>query len=108
MEQFQKKTMKQILSLPSRTADPAIYILLEAETIEQIIHKAMISLFLRVIKDQNSLEYEIGLRQLSIKSEDSHSWFIKIDKILRSYNLPSAHEIILQPKKNWKKSHTPD
>ena len=41
----------------------------------------MIGLFLRVIKDQNSLEYEIGLRQLSIKNEDSHSWFINIDKI---------------------------
>jgi hypothetical protein len=37
LEQFQKKTLKQLLGLPQQTADPAIYILLAAECIEQII-----------------------------------------------------------------------
>ncbi|CAG2197875.1 unnamed protein product [Mytilus edulis] len=36
LEAFQKKTFKQILSLPQRTADAAIYILLGAESIEQL------------------------------------------------------------------------
>ena len=45
LEQFQKKTLKQLLGLPQQTADPAIYILLAAECIEQIIHKAIIGCF---------------------------------------------------------------
>ena len=52
-----KKTLKQLLSLPHRTADAAIYILLSAESIQQIIHRTTISLFLRIAKDQNYVEY---------------------------------------------------
>jgi len=103
LENFQKKTLKQLLSLPQRTADAAIYILLSAESIQQIIHKTTISLFLRVAKDQNSVEHKLGIRQLAIKDSDSNSWYIKVDTILNSYKLSSAHEIILNPKKNWKK-----
>ncbi|CAG2218577.1 Ubiquitin-associated domain-containing protein 2 [Mytilus edulis] len=36
LEAFSEKTFKQILSLPQRTADAAIYILLGAESIEQL------------------------------------------------------------------------
>jgi hypothetical protein len=46
---------------------------------------------------------KLGIRQLAIKDSDSNSWYIKVDTILKSYKLPSAHEIILNPEKNWKK-----
>ena len=58
LEQFQKKTLEQFLGLPQQTADPAIYIMLAAECIEQIIHKAIIGLFLRILKDPDSVEYQ--------------------------------------------------
>ncbi|XP_063436501.1 uncharacterized protein LOC134717932 [Mytilus trossulus] len=103
LENFQKNTFKHLLSLPQRTADAAIYILLGAEAIEQLIHKAMISLFLRISKDTNSIEYKIGIRQLATKDDNSNSWYIKVDHILKAYGLPSAHEIVLNPNKNWKR-----
>ncbi|XP_063442173.1 uncharacterized protein LOC134722482 [Mytilus trossulus] len=103
LENFQKKTFKHLLSLPQRTADAAIYILLGAEAIEQLIHKAMISLFLRISKDTNSIEYKIGIRQLATKDDNSNSWYIKVDHILKAYGLPSAHEIVLNLNKNWKR-----
>ncbi|VDI32111.1 Hypothetical predicted protein [Mytilus galloprovincialis] len=103
LEAFQKKTFKQILSLPQRTADAAIYILLGAESIEQLVHKAVISLFLRISKDPNSIECKIGIRQLATKDDKSNSWYINVDRTLKSYDLPSAHEIILNPEKNWKR-----
>jgi hypothetical protein len=92
LKNFQKNTVKQLLSLPQRTADAAIYILLSAESIQQIIHKTTISLFLRVAKDQNYVEHKLGIRQLAIKDSNSNSWYIKVDTILKSYKLPSAHD----------------
>ena len=73
LEQFQKKTPKQFLGLPQQTADPAIYILLAAECIEQIIHKAIIGLFLRKLKDPDSVEYQLALRQLAIRKLETYN-----------------------------------
>ena len=61
LEQLQKKTLKQLLGLPQQTVDPAIYILLAAECIEQIIHKTNIGLFLRILKDPDSVEYQLAI-----------------------------------------------
>ena len=58
---------------------------------------------MKIAKDQNSVEHKLGIRQLAIKDSDSNSWYIKVDTVLKSYKLPSAHEIILNPKKNWEK-----
>ena len=51
------------------------------------------------------MEYKLALRQLSIKSVKSNSWFMKIHSILDKYNLPSAYGILLNPptKQEWKK-----
>ena len=97
LEQFQKKILKQFLGLPQQTADPAIYILLAAQCIEQIIHKANIGLFLRILKDLDSVEYQLTIRQLAVKDCDSNSWFITVNEILLSYELPSSHKILLSP-----------
>ena len=32
----------------------------------------------------------------------TNSWFITVNVILLSYELPSAHKILLNPKNNWK------
>ena len=107
LEMFQKKMLKSFLSLPERVSDAAIYILLGAESIEQLIHKTIIGLFLRLIKDENSREYAIARRQLAIKDEKSNSWFVKVQHILDLYNLPSAYQIIIQNKQEWKRTtHT--
>jgi hypothetical protein len=80
LEQFQKKTLEQFLGLPQQTADPAIYIMLAAECIEQIIHKAIIGLFLRILKDPDSVEYQLALRQLEYQK-------LYISMYLFPYNL---------------------
>ena len=95
LEAFQRKTLKQILSLPGRTSDAAIYILLGAESVEQTIHKSIIGLYLRILQNENSAEYELAARQLAVKREDSNSWFSTVQEILTKYKLPSAYEIFL-------------
>ncbi|VDH92751.1 Hypothetical predicted protein [Mytilus galloprovincialis] len=100
---FIKREVTNLDELKIETADAAIYIWLGAESIEQLVHKAVISLFLRISKDPNSIECKIGIRQLAKKDDKSNSWYINVDKTLKSYDLPSAHEIILNPEKNWKR-----
>ncbi|CAG2187006.1 unnamed protein product [Mytilus edulis] len=88
---FHKKCIKQLLSLPTSTATPAIYILSGQLPIEGQIHKKILSLFGNISRQpQNSLEKQIAYRQLLMKTDDSNSWFIIVKTILAKYNLPSA------------------
>ncbi|CAC5371114.1 unnamed protein product [Mytilus coruscus] len=88
---FHKKCIKQLLSLPTSTATPAIYILSGQLPIEGQIHKKILSLFGNICRQpHDSLEKQIAYRQLLMKTDDSHSWFIIVKTILAKYNLPSA------------------
>jgi hypothetical protein len=57
-----------------------------------------------VIEDETSVEYQIALRQLAGKSQNSKSWFIHTDTILKKYGLPSAHSVIMEKEtvSKWK------
>ena len=50
-----KRLIKQVLSIPSTVADPAVYLLSGALPVEAVIHKRILSLFgnLTRIRDQN-------------------------------------------------------
>ncbi|CAG2194613.1 unnamed protein product [Mytilus edulis] len=92
---FHKKCIKQLLSLPTSTATPAIYILSGQLPIEGQIHKKILSLFGNISRQpQNSLEKQIAYRQLLMKTDDSNSWFIIVKTILAKYNLPSALHLL--------------
>ena len=83
------KFLKQILSLPSSTADPAIYILSGTIPIEGVIHKRALTLIGNISRlPDDSVERKLALRQLSIKGENLHSWFIEVKHILTKYGLP--------------------
>jgi len=58
LEMFQKRMIKQLLSLPTRCPDPAIYILTGILPIEAQIHlKALIVFFNNVChQDESSIE----------------------------------------------------
>jgi hypothetical protein len=59
-------------------------------------------MFLRILKDPDPVEYQLAMRQLAVKDCDSNSWFITVNEILLSYELPSADKILSSPKKYWK------
>ena len=67
-EKQYKKMIKQILSLPMNTADPAIHIISGLMSAEAEIHKRAINLFGSICRLGNeSTEWQIAERQLSIK-----------------------------------------
>ena len=65
------------------------------------IHRRVLSFFRNLINDNNSLEWEICLRQVALKLK-----LVYVQSILDKYNLPSASELLLDtPSCNaWKAS----
>ena len=72
--------------------------------IEAEIHKRIFGTFGNIIRSYGSVEYELAWRQLSLKSDKSHSWFIMVKTLLELYELPSVYDLLQSPpgKYSWK------
>ena len=104
LEMFQKRLLKQILSLPANVADVTIYILTGILPIEAQIHARALSFFNNICHQaENSTEKVLARRQLALKSNSSSSWFIELKQILRKYNLNEPIEYLNRPikKSTW-------
>ena len=106
LEIQQKKLLKQILSLSTTMADPAVYMLSGTLRAEAMIHKRILSLYGNITRlPEKSVKYQLANRQLEVKTFKSHSWFSAVKKILIQYNLPSPESLLDNPLKKlaWKK-----
>ncbi|MEW8547407.1 MAG: reverse transcriptase domain-containing protein, partial [Candidatus Thiodiazotropha sp.] len=103
LEQYQRKSLKQIQHLPDRTQTSASLALLGVAPVEMVLHKNMLSLFWRWITSEG-IERDICLRQLAMKASSESSWFNQIRSLLNRYDLPPPSELIEDPpsKSKWK------
>ena len=98
LELFQKRILKQILSLPMSCPDPAVYILTGNLPIEAQIHIKALTFFNNVChQGEKNTEKKLARRQLTVKEESSNSWFICVNKILRKYDLKEAYKQLFVP-----------
>ena len=67
LEKFQRRSLKQIQSLPDKTPNVVTLGLLGILPVEAVIDKNALNLFMNVISDKNSIEYQIAKRQLAMK-----------------------------------------
>lgn len=106
LDAFQKRCLKQIQSLPIRTADTASLALLGMLPIHICIEKNALSLFCNIARDPDSIENQIARRQLAVKNLTDSSWFSTIRCILNSYNLPTAYDLLetTPTKEKWKQT----
>lgn len=107
LEKFNKKFLKLILSLPVTAADPSVYVLSGTLPIEATIHKRVLTFFGNISRlSKISIEHQLAVRQLSVKSFSSHSWFIAVKEIFMKYNLPDPLNLLENPptKFQWKKT----
>ena len=106
LETFQRKSSKHIQSLPDKTPNVVTLGLLGILPVEAAIDKNALNLFMNVISDKNSIEYQIAERQLAMKDSREKSWFNYIQSILETYNMPSIYSLFdEQPSKSkWKKT----
>ena len=99
LEAFQRRCLKQLQSMPSRTSDTASLALLG------MLEKNILNLFGRVARDQSCIENDLAKRQLAVRDPSDKSWFSSVRNILNTYWLPTAYEILEHPpsSEQWKK-----
>ncbi|CAC5378654.1 unnamed protein product [Mytilus coruscus] len=99
-----RKLLRQIQHLPDRAANVASHLLLGRITIESEIHKRILKTFKNIIRNENSIERKLAIRQLATKSLQSGSLFTKTVEIANIYDLPSPYDTIDNPpgKQLWK------
>ncbi|VDH99697.1 Hypothetical predicted protein [Mytilus galloprovincialis] len=101
---FHKSQLKILQNLPERTADAAIYILSGQMPIEAFLHRQILVNFGNIVRN-NDIEKEICIRQLVMKDNTSHSWFIYVNDILSLYEFESIFDILnsIPNRESWKK-----
>ena len=104
MELFQRKSLRALQSLPDNTANVATLGLLGLLPVQMVVESKALNLLVALLRDRESLEYDIAIRQLAVKDNASNSWFIFIQGLLFKYQLPTAHDLIqeLPSKTLWK------
>ena len=106
LELFQKKSVKQILSLPTNVADSSVYILSGLLPIEAVYHLKVLNFFNNICnQSESSIERQILIRQLTVKSDKSYSWAARIQPLLTKYDLGDIFTFVDHPlnKLQWKK-----
>ena len=104
LEKFQRKCLKQIQGLPDNTSNTACLALLGILPVEVLLHKNLLNMFVNMIRNENSIEYEIAQRQLVMRESPRESIFTHIQSISAQYGLPSVFELLNDPpaKEAWK------
>ena len=97
LEKFQRQCLKQIQGLPDNTSNSACLALLGILPIETILHKNLLSMYVNMIRNGDTIEYEIAQRQLVMKEPHQKSLFNFIKDILELYELPSIFYLLNTP-----------
>ena len=107
LEIFQKRILKQLLVLPSSTPDIAIYSISGLLPVKIQIHKRALIMYNNVcLQSESAVERRIAVRQLTIKSNKSASWFVDIRKLFWLYELGDPEDLLESPteKEHWKRT----
>ena len=99
-ERYQKKLLKQLLSLPPNTPDPAVYLLSGTLPVEAQLHIRALNFFNNICNQEEKL---LARQQLRTKTINSNSWIIEIKKMLIKYNLQDPEYYLDNPmtKRLW-------
>ncbi len=102
LETYYRKLLRQIQGLPDTTANEAVYLLIGALPLEASLHMRLLGVFGNITRlNKGHTLYQLARRQLAVKDQKSHSWFIYISKIAAEYEI-DLHQALVYP---WKKQH---
>ena len=92
LEDFHRKTIRFLKSLPQRTSIAAIYLLMGALPLQADYHKKQLSLLYSLLACENNNIHEIMIRQISVNYDNENSFFTNIRDVLYMYELPTISE----------------
>ena len=82
LDKFNKHNLKHILSLPITTAGLAVYKLSGTRPIEAMILQRVLTFFGNISRlPESSVENQLAVRQLTVKTLDNNSWFVAVVKL---------------------------
>ena len=87
LEAYHKKTLRELQSLPVRTASSAVYLMSGIPPLEALLDQQIANLLSMVGSGDSKLLAEIGTNQLARKSNRSSSWFVYSSHRLTKYGL---------------------
>ena len=90
LESYHRTTLRELQSLPKRTAKCAVYLLAGTLPLEGLLDIQIASLLHMAGGQRNTILFEIGMYQLSTKNTKSTSWFIYAARRLARYNLDAT------------------
>lgn len=104
LELAQRKILRQLQGLPNNTANTAVYVMIGAEPIQITIEKNLLTFFMNIARNNDTIEYEILCRQVAI-SEQTDDFIGRLEKTLQKYSLQKCSVYLQKPisKYNWKK-----
>ena len=107
LSRYHIQTLRNIQSLPQRTACAAVYMLLGALPLEAELHKRRLSLLNSVITSDNECLKGLVQRQLACSFNVKSSFFNITSKILEKYELPSLSQLLCSSysKLQWKHTY---
>ncbi|CAC5388978.1 unnamed protein product [Mytilus coruscus] len=91
LEIFHRKNLRHLQSLPERTSNAVVLLLLGALPIEAEIHKRQLSLLYSIVSCDNSKIKDVMNRQIATNYDNKKSFFSRILNILEIYDLPSIN-----------------
>ncbi|CAC5422924.1 unnamed protein product [Mytilus coruscus] len=91
LEIFHRKNLRHLQSLPERTSNAVVLLLLGALPIEAEIHKGQLSLLYSIVSCDNSKIKDVMNRQIATNYDNKKSFFSRILNILEMYDLPSIN-----------------
>ena len=99
--------LRQIQSLPKRTASSAVYKLLGALPVDAELHQRQLSLLYAVLTSENQCLQEVVQRQLACSFNNAHTCFYIVSKVLEKYKLPLISQLLTSciNKLQWKHTY---
>ena len=105
LERYHLDTLRQIQSLPKRTASASVYMLLGALPTEAELQKRQLSLLHSVLTSENQCLQDVVQRQLACSFDNVHSFFYITSQVLEKYQLPSISQILISNLSELKWKH---
>jgi uncharacterized protein YigA (DUF484 family) len=67
-----------------------------------MIVRNMLSLLMKIIRNNTAVEYKILMRQLAMRNEKDHTFINRIQEVIQKYKLEPVEKLMEQPK--WRQA----
>ena len=102
LDLYHRTTLRYLQHQPPGTSTVAMYIILGQLPPSVTLARNILTLYVNLVRNPDSIECQIIRRQLAMKNNISKSWVATVKDLLLEYGLPSAYELFCNPPSKWR------